>query len=205
LFNVAFTEVMKLSSKLIFVSMLATVGNVNAAVAAPNSVGGLKAATSQIDLTAAASSQTNSGLTPSVGNAPQLDQQPSLAQTRRKPRPANTPRRPSTAPTPQPSEPAAETNDPNRRVMVTQIEVKSVSGELSPELRNRVLAAIATKVGQPTTSEQLQQDVNAIQALGAFQAVRVQPEQSGQGVKLTYLVSPFGVVRQVTIKRVLRH
>jgi outer membrane protein insertion porin family len=200
LFNVEFTEVMKLSSKLIFVSMLATVGNVNVTVAAPNDLGGLQVATSQIDLTAAASSQTNSGLTPSVGNAPQLNQQPALARTRRKPRPATTPQRPSTAPTPQPSEPAAGTTDPNRRVMVTQIEVKSATGELSPELRDRVLAAIATKVGQPTTSEQLQQDVNAIQALGAFQAVRVQPEQSGQGVKLTYLVSPFGVVRQVTIK-----
>jgi outer membrane protein insertion porin family len=85
-------------------------------------------------------------------------------------------------------------------VIVTEIAVQATTGDLTPELQARVLAAITSKVGQPTTSEQLQQDVNAIQALGAFQSVRVEPRQSGQGVKLTYVVAPFGVVRQVTIK-----
>jgi outer membrane protein insertion porin family len=206
LFSVEFTEVMKLSSKLIFASMLATVGNVNVATAAPSAPEGLAAASSQLNLTAATSSQTASELV--AGNAPQLDQPISLARrTKKKLKP---PARRATPPaaTPSPSSGSGETTDPatgtptpsSKRVIVNAIEVQAVNGQLSPELRDKVLATITTKVGQPTTSEQLQQDVNAIQALGAFQSVKVQPEQSGTGVKLIYLVAPFGVVKQVTLK-----
>jgi outer membrane protein insertion porin family len=208
LFSAEFTEVMKPSSKLIFVSMLATVGNVNAATAAPSAPQGLAAASSQLDLTAAASNQTASELV--AGNAPNLDQPIALARstkTKKKSKPRS-PVRQSKPPAAAPVRGSGEVVDPaadkpaqsGKRVIVNAIDVQSANGQLSPELRTKVLSTISTKVGQPATSEQLQQDVNAIQALGAFQSVRVQPEQSGSGVKLTYLVAPFGVVRQVTIK-----
>jgi outer membrane protein insertion porin family len=206
LFFVEFTEVMKLSSKLISVFMLAPLGNINVATAAPStSASGLAAATSnQLDLGLAAGNQTASELV--VGSAPSLDQPVALAKrsTKKKPKAPNrrtTPPAAKPAPSPTtPIDPAAESPTSGKRVIVNAIEVQSVNGQLSPELRDKVLATIATKVGQPTTSEQLQQDVNAIQALGAFQSVKVQPEQMGNGVKLTYLVAPFGVVKQVVIK-----
>jgi outer membrane protein insertion porin family len=207
LFSAEFTEVMKPPSKLIFVSMLATVGNVNAATAAPIAPPGLAAASSKLDLTAAASSQTASELV--AGNAPNLDRPIALARSTKKKKPkSKPPARQAKPPAAAPMNGSGEVVDPaagkpaqsGKRVIVNAIDVQAANGQLSPELRAKVLSTISTKVGQPATSEQLQQDVNAIQALGAFQSVRVQPEQSGSGVKLTYLVAPFGVVRQVTIK-----
>ncbi len=200
---------MKFYSKLILVPMLATVGNVNSAMASPtNSVAGLEAAATRLDLASVANSAKI--LQPDANaTAPKLEDSAILAKrsVKKKPRVNKAPAKPPTrlpAPTEQPADstppPAESSSTSSKRVLVTAIEVQSTTGTISPELKTQVLGAITSKVGQPTTSEQLQQDVNAIQALGAFQEVRTQPQQNSQGVKLTYLVTPFGNVNKVVIK-----
>jgi outer membrane protein insertion porin family len=196
---------MKFYSKLILVPMLATVGNVNSAMAAPTSpVGGLQAAATRLDLAAVADSAKASS---PEATAPKLEDTAILAKRRpakKKPR-SQSPNRAPVPPPVLPNNPGdapapIESSETGRRVLVTEIEVQSTTGPISEELKAKVLNAISSKVGQPTTSEQLQQDVNAIQALGAFQEVRTQPQQNAQGVKLTYLVTPFGLVKQVVLK-----
>jgi outer membrane protein insertion porin family len=193
---------MKFNSKLIIVSMLATVGNVNSALAAPGSVG-MAAASSNLFAVA----DTAKGLS-SDTVAPKLDAQPTLAAQRKK-KPVKAPtRKPPASTAPAPSNnnsapaldaPAPTASDANR-VFVTGIEIQATSGVLSDDLRAKVMEAITSKVGQPTTSEQIQQDVNNIYALGAFKDVRTQPQTNAQGVKLTYLVTVFPAVRKVTLK-----
>jgi outer membrane protein insertion porin family len=197
---------MKFNSKLIIVSMLATVGNVNSALATPDSAIVAVEANRSADLFAVADT-TKSPLADKV--APKLDEQAMLAKRKKKPAkkaparkpPANTAPAPApdnTAPAPDPAPDASSTN--SKRVLVTGIDVQSTSGSLSDELRGKVLAAISSKVGQPTTTEQIQQDVDKIYAIGAFKDVRTQPQNTAQGVKLTYLVTTFPVVKKITIE-----
>jgi outer membrane protein insertion porin family len=205
---------MKLYSKLILVPMFATVGNVNSALASPNNsvVAGLEVAATRLDLASVADSAKI--LPPDVTNlkVPKLEGSAILAKkgtAKKKPRVTNNKTTPSRslpllptnngAASEAPTSPAESTST-GRRVLVTSIDVQSTNGAISPELKAQVLRVITSKVGQPTTSEQLQQDVNAIQALGAFQEVRTQPQQNAQGVKLTYLVTPFGLVNKVVLK-----
>jgi outer membrane protein insertion porin family len=79
--------------------------------------------------------------------------------------------------------------------IIRSIEVQAENGEL----RTKVLGVIQTKEGQPTSNEQLAKDVQAIQAIGAFQGVRVVPASVANGVKLFYIVQLFATMRQVTI------
>jgi outer membrane protein insertion porin family len=88
---------------------------------------------------------------------------------------------------------------PNTSSILTGIAVQNDDGTISVE-SDRVLKAITAKVGQPISQEQIQQDLRAVQALGVFQNVRIQPIQTAQGTKLTYIVTAFGVLRQVSIK-----
>jgi outer membrane protein insertion porin family len=83
--------------------------------------------------------------------------------------------------------------------IIRAIEIQAENGELSPELRTQVLGVIQAKEGQPTSNEQLAKDVQAIQAIGAFQGVRVVPASVANGVKLVYIVQLFATIRQVTI------
>jgi outer membrane protein insertion porin family len=115
--------------------------------------------------------------TPSATTAPSLTDRSVLA---KKPKPA-------------------VTNKPTTPAVIQAIEIQAENGELSPELRTKVLEAIQTKVGQPTSNEQLAQDARAIQAIGTFQGVRVVPETVVGGVKLVYVVQLFATIRQVTI------
>jgi outer membrane protein insertion porin family len=207
---------MKFYSKLILVPMLATVGNVNSALASPENslVAGLEVAATQQNLVSVADNADvkitgvkSTKITQPDATAPKLENSAILAKripAKKKPRVNNNRPTPSRSIDPEvPSDrpaPPNESSSTDKRVLVTAIDVKSTTGSISPELRDQVLAAITSRVGQPTTSSQLQQDVNAIQALGAFQEVRTQPQQNAQGVKLTYLVTPFGLVSKVVIK-----
>jgi outer membrane protein insertion porin family len=89
--------------------------------------------------------------------------------------------------------------DTSKSNILTSITVQTEQGTVSTA-SEQVLQAISSKVGQPLSQEQVQQDIKAIQALGLFQSVRVQPTQTAQGTKLTYVVTAFGVLRQVSIK-----
>jgi outer membrane protein insertion porin family len=105
------------------------------------------------------------------------------------------PEAPSTVPpdpnAPQPS--TEETQPPERQVLVSEVLVDGVQGELV----DRVYEAISTRPGQVTTRSQLQVDINAIFATGFFRAVRAEPSDTPLGVRVTFIVQPNPVLKSV--------
>jgi outer membrane protein insertion porin family len=91
-------------------------------------------------------------------------------------------------------------NNPTPNNILTEIDIKSETGELAADLRDRLLAIISARVGQPISQSQVDQDIQAIRSNGSFQSVRIQPEQTTKGTKLTFIVKAFGTLRQVSIK-----
>ena len=81
---------------------------------------------------------------------------------------------------------------------MAEVVVNGVQGQLE----NEVFRVIGTRPGQATTRSQLQSDVNAIFATGYFATVDVQPEDTPLGVRVTFLVQPNPVLRQVVINAV---
>jgi outer membrane protein insertion porin family len=104
---------------------------------------------------------------------------------------------PAAQPTPQTQTTPAGTD---KQVLVSDIIIQSPKGQLTPELEAKIRQALTVKVGQPTTRPQLEQNLNAIRALGAFSAVEIVPEDTAKGVKLSFLVTPYGVLNQVQIR-----
>jgi outer membrane protein insertion porin family len=202
---------MKLNSKLIIVSMLATVGNVNSALAAPDSSVVAVEANRSANLFAVADT-AKSPLADTV--APQLDQQAMLAKRKKKPVKAPAKKPPvnaapapapdSAVPTPAPDSttPEPTTSDESKRVLVTDLAIQSTNAPIPADLQKLITEEISSKVGQPTTTSQIQQDVNKIYTLGYFKDVRVIPENTAQGVKLVYSVTfiDIGLVKKVTLK-----
>ncbi|MBE9010333.1 BamA/TamA family outer membrane protein, partial [Pseudanabaenaceae cyanobacterium LEGE 13415] len=96
------------------------------------------------------------------------------------------PAQPAPAPQPAPDEP---------RVLVTEVLVTGVEGEL----QNEVYRVIQTQPGRTTTRTQLQNDINAIFATGFFSNVRATPEDTPLGVRVTFEVAANPVLRSVQI------
>jgi outer membrane protein insertion porin family len=115
-----------------------------------------------------------------------------IAQSKRKRKsaPRQQPVKPPTAPTnPQTQLPPPATSPANQKqVLVSDIIIKSPKGALAPALESKVRQVLSVKAGQPTTREQLEQNLNAIRALGDFSAVEIVPEDTAKGVKLSFLV-----------------
>ncbi len=109
---------------------------------------------------------------------------------------------PTTPPT-SPTNPQSQTTPPagtDKQVLVSDIIIQNPKGQLNPELESKIRQVITVKVGQPTTRPQLEQNLNAIRALGAFSAVEIVPEDTAKGVKLSFLVTPYGVLSQVQVR-----
>jgi outer membrane protein insertion porin family len=105
--------------------------------------------------------------------------------------PTNTPTQSQTPP------PAAGTQ---QQVLVADIIIRSPQGVLAPELESKIRQVLTVKTGQPTTRAQLEQNLNAVRALGAFSAVEIIPEDTAKGVKLSFVVTTYGNLAQVQIK-----
>ncbi len=87
-----------------------------------------------------------------------------------------------------------------KKVLVSDIIIKTPQGALEPELESRIRQVLTVKTGQPTTRTQLEQNLNAIRALGSFSTVEIVPEDTSKGVRLSFVVTPYGNLRQVQIK-----
>jgi len=99
---------------------------------------------------------------------------------------------PSATPTPSTAAPTA----PEPRVLVAEVSVEGAEGDL----QNTVYQAIRTVAGQTTTRSQLQEDINAIFATGFFSNVRVAPEDTPLGVRVTFTVQPNPALRNVRLE-----
>jgi outer membrane protein insertion porin family len=113
--------------------------------------------------------------------------------------PVAAPTEPSTPPT-QSQTPATSPAPNQKQVIVSDIIIKNPQGSLDPELESKVRQVLTVKAGQPTNREQLEQNLNAIRGLGAFSAVEIIPEDTAKGVKLSFLVTPYGTLQQVQIR-----
>ncbi len=195
--------------KLLLVTTIAAIGqlaNIASATAESAQLGKLVSQTS-LSKSVVAMPQKDSTLTATAaGEVATAKDLIALSQrksrVRRKPatKPAAQAKPPSPAPTQgqTPTTPAAA--DSQKQVLVSDIIIKSPSGTLSPELEAKVRQTITVKTGQPTTRTQLEQNLNAIRALGAFSSVEIIPEDTAKGVKLSFVVAPYGVLNQVQIK-----
>jgi outer membrane protein insertion porin family len=91
-----------------------------------------------------------------------------------------------------------ETNE--SRVLVSEVLVKSQTGQISPELENQIYRVIRTQPGRITTRSQLQEDINAIFATGFFSNVQATPEDTPLGVRVSFVVQPNPVLTKVQIQ-----
>lgn len=81
------------------------------------------------------------------------------------------------------------------RVLVAEVTVQGAGGSLEDE----VYRVISTRPGRTTTRSQLQADINAIFATGFFANVQAIPTDTPLGVRVTFLVEPNPVLRQVRV------
>jgi outer membrane protein insertion porin family len=70
------------------------------------------------------------------------------------------------------------------------------------QLENLVYNTIRTRPGRTTTRSQLQEDINAIYATGLFANVKVTPEDTPLGVRITFAIDPNPVLNSVKIDTV---
>jgi len=111
--------------------------------------------------------------------------------------PAINPNQPTspTLPTPRPP---AQIPQQEARVLVAEVQVRGVSGQLQDE----VYKVIRTKPGRATTRSQLQSDLNAIYATGYFANVEFLPEDTPLGVRVAFVVQPNPVLQTVNVTTV---
>jgi outer membrane protein insertion porin family len=118
------------------------------------------------------------------------------------PRPGATPSPQNVNPptTPESTQPntAPDANDP--RVLVSEVLIRSQSGQLSPELEEQVYRVIRTQPGRTTTRSQLQEDINAIFGTGFFSNVQASPEDTPLGVRVSFVVQPNPVLSKVEVQ-----
>jgi len=92
----------------------------------------------------------------------------------------------------------AQTPQTPQGPMVRDIVVENVG---APSIsKERVLANLATKVGQPYTERAAEQDIRALYATGGVSNVRLFAEPLGDGVKVTVLLQGRPVIEEVIIE-----
>ncbi len=114
---------------------------------------------------------------------------------------APTPPTPEATPTPSPTTPTQPTTTqppaPDEpRVLIAEVVI---AGATTPELESLAYQVISTRPGGTATRTQLQQDANAIFSTGFFADVRVDPADTPLGVRVTFVVQPYPVLRGVQV------
>ncbi|WP_017294528.1 BamA/TamA family outer membrane protein [Geminocystis herdmanii] len=123
-----------------------------------------------------------------------------IAQTETNPpqtTPQVTPTPPQTTPQVTPTSPQTtpQPTSEEARVLVSEVDIAGVDGEL----KDLVYNTIRTNPGRTTTRSRLQEDINAIYATGYFSNVRVTPEDTQYGVKITFELQPNPVLNRLEI------
>jgi outer membrane protein insertion porin family len=123
---------------------------------------------------------------------PTQAQQAPIAPARPAPVPPPVPPRPAA---PQPRQTPAPAGPAEPQVLVAEVTVSGVTGDLESE----VYRVISTQPGRTTNRTQLQQDINAIFATGFFRNVRAVPEDTPLGVRVTFIVQANPVLQRVQV------
>lgn len=99
---------------------------------------------------------------------------------------------------PLPSQSPQESPTEEPQVLIVEVDVEGVEGRLE----DIIYEATTIQPGRLTTRSQLQEDVNAIFATGYFSNVRVIPEDTPLGVRVTFVVEPNPVLESVNVTTV---
>jgi outer membrane protein insertion porin family len=199
--------------KLLSVITLAAVGQLGYTIAANADSAKLERLSSQNTLSQSLSISKNTpnGSQTAIVNPGEIATAKDLIALAKKPRKSIVRRKPAAKPVAQATPPSATPTpgqapatpvpaDAQKPVLVSDIIIKSRQGTLSPDLEAKIRQVLTVKPGQPTTRAQLEQNLNAIRALGAFSSVEILPEDTAKGVRLSFVVAPYGVLTQVQIK-----
>jgi outer membrane protein insertion porin family len=87
-----------------------------------------------------------------------------------------------------------------RQIPISEIIIKTDRGELEPTIAAKVRQVLTVKIGQSVTRTLLEQNLNAVRALGDFSAVEIVPEDTATGVKISFIVKPYGIFSQAVIR-----
>ena len=87
-----------------------------------------------------------------------------------------------------------------RQIPISDIIIKADRGELEPTIAAKVRQVLTVKIGQSVTRTLLEQNLNAVRALGDFSAVEIVPEDTATGVKISFIVKPYGIFSQAVIR-----
>jgi outer membrane protein insertion porin family len=109
-------------------------------------------------------------------------------------------RKPTSSPQPQPINPPTTPEIAPKQVIISDIIIKTERGQLEPTLEARVRQALTVKIGQSVTREQLEQNLNAVKALGDFSTVEIVPKDTTTGVKISFVVELYSTLTQVQIR-----
>jgi outer membrane protein insertion porin family len=190
---------MKLRLKLFLVITIATIGQIANIVVANAETMPIEKLVSQSKLTSTLLEPKSISEVKDLPTAKDL-----LSRSRRKTRKLPLRRNPVKTPAstePTNSTPQSQTPATNQKqVLVSDIIIRSSKGQLEPALESKIRQVLTVKTGQPTTRTQLEQNLNAVRALGAFSAVEIIPEDTAKGVKLSFVVTTYGTLGQVQIK-----
>ncbi len=101
---------------------------------------------------------------------------------------------------PNPSTPSPKPETTEARVLVSEVVIKTETGQVSPELETEVYKVIRTQAGQTTTRSQLQEDISAIFKTGFFSNVQAFPEDTPLGVRVSFVVAPNPILSKVELE-----
>jgi outer membrane protein insertion porin family len=110
---------------------------------------------------------------------------------------------PKTQPNSTQKQPKVQSSPPansQQSVIISEIVITTNTGQLESGLETKVRQALTVKTGTATTREQLEQNLNAVRGLGDFAKVEIVPENTPKGVRINFVVEPYGTLRQVQVK-----
>jgi outer membrane protein insertion porin family len=97
-------------------------------------------------------------------------------------------------------QPQLKTTPTANQAIIADLVITTDSGQLAPELVSKIRQVLTVKIGQSVTRTQLEQNLNAIETLGDFVTVQIVSEDTAKGVKISFIVKPYGTLSQVQIK-----
>jgi outer membrane protein insertion porin family len=96
--------------------------------------------------------------------------------------------------------PTTEPAKAPKQILISDIIIKTDRGQLEPAIAAKVRQVLTIKIGQSVTRTQLEQNLNAVRGLGDFSAVEIIPEDTAKGVKISFILKPYGMFSQALIR-----
>jgi outer membrane protein insertion porin family len=123
-----------------------------------------------------------------------------IARSKRRRKPVSPPKSQPNSTIEQPKVQTSPPTNSQQSAIVSEIVITTNRGQVEPTLETKVRQVLTVKAGTSTTREQLEQNLNAVRGLGDFAKVEIVPENTPKGVRINFVVEPYGTLRQVQVK-----